>query len=73
MVYWRDIHRLFSGTGFLEQSAKLKQTRKSTEGWELALRINIAEDCRQRFMEKVTTIEDMEIRSTEALELLTKR
>jgi len=41
------------------------------EGWELAL--HIAEDCRQKFMEKVTTIEDMEIRSTEALELLTKR
>jgi hypothetical protein len=55
----------------LEQSAKGKRARKSTEGWELALRM--AEDCRQKFMEKVTTIEDMEIRSTEALELLTKR
>jgi hypothetical protein len=54
-----------------EQPAKGNRTRKSAEGWELALRI--AEECRQKFMEKVTTIEDMEIRSTEALELLTKR
>jgi hypothetical protein len=55
----------------LEQSAEGKRAGKSTEGWDLAL--NIAEDCRQKFMEKVTTIEDMEIKSTEALELLTKR
>ena len=41
------------------------------EGWELALRM--AEDCRQKLVEKVINIEDMEIRSTEALELLTKR
>ena len=52
----------------LGQSAK---GRPSTEGWELALRI--AEDCCQTFMKKVSTIEDMEIQSTEALELLTKR
>ena len=55
----------------LEQSAEGNWVRKSTEGWELAL--SIAEDCRQRFMEEVTTIEDMEVRSAEALELLTKR
>jgi hypothetical protein len=41
------------------------------EGWDLAL--NVAEECRKKFMEDVTTTEDMEIRSTEALELLTKR
>ena len=41
------------------------------EGWDLAL--NVAEDCRQKFMEKVTTIEEMEIKSTEALDLLTER
>jgi hypothetical protein len=52
----------------LGQSAK---GRPSTEGWEFAL--HIAEDCCQKFMEKVSTIEDMEIQSTEALELLTKR
>jgi len=51
-------------------SDKGKRAWKLTEGWELALRI--AEDCRRKFMQKVTTIEDMEIRSTEALELLTK-
>jgi hypothetical protein len=55
----------------LGQSIKGKRARKSTEGWELAL--NIAEDCRKKFMENVTAIEDMEVRSTEALELLTKR
>lgn len=55
----------------LEQSAKGKGARKSTEGWELAL--NIAEDCRKKFMENVTTIKDMEVRSTEAVELLNKR
>ncbi|KAI0286179.1 hypothetical protein BC826DRAFT_918404 [Russula brevipes] len=54
----------------LEQSAKEKRARKSTEGWELALRT--AEECRLKFMETVTTIEDMEVRSTEALDLLTK-
>jgi hypothetical protein len=55
----------------LEQSAKGKWARKSTEGWELAL--NIAEECRKKFMENATTIKDTEVRSTEALELLTKR
>lgn len=54
-----------------EQSAKGKRARELTEGWELAL--NIAEDCRKKFMENVTTIKDMEVKSTEALELLTKR
>lgn len=48
-------------------SAKGKQAQK---GWDLAL--NFAEDSRKKFMENVTTSEDMEIRSTEALELLTK-
>ncbi|KAF8496730.1 hypothetical protein F5888DRAFT_361236 [Russula emetica] len=38
----------------------------------LTVALNFAEDCRQKFMEKATTIEDMEIRSTEALELLTR-
>jgi hypothetical protein len=59
--YWQE----------LEQSAQGKRARKSTEGWELALRM--AEECRQKLSENVTTIEDMEIKSTEALELLTKR
>jgi flagellar biosynthesis/type III secretory pathway chaperone len=54
-----------------EQSAKGERARKLTEGWELAL--NIAGDCRKKFMENVTTIKDMEVKSTEALELLTKR
>ena len=40
---------------------------------ELELGLHIAEDCHQKFMEKATTIEDMEIKSTKALELLTKR
>ena len=55
----------------LGQSAKGKRERKSTEGWERAL--NFAEDCRKKFMENVTTVEDMEVKSTEALELLTQR
>jgi hypothetical protein len=55
----------------LEQSAEGNRAWNSTEDWELAL--NIAEDCRQKFMEEVTTIEHMEIRSVEAVELLTKR
>ena len=45
--------------------------QKSTEGWEHAL--NIAEDCRKKFMENVSTVKDMEVKSTEALELLTQR
>ncbi|KAI0298866.1 hypothetical protein BC826DRAFT_967215 [Russula brevipes] len=40
----------------------LEQAQKSIKGWELAL-CN-AEGCCQKFMEEVTTIEDMEIRST---------
>jgi hypothetical protein len=32
-----------------------------------------AEECCQKFTEKVTTIEQMETRSTEAVELLTER
>ena len=55
----------------LEQSATGLRARRSTEGWEPAL--NIAEDCRKKVMENVTAIEDMEVRSMEALELLTKR
>jgi hypothetical protein len=49
---------------------KEKLLQKSTDGWDLAL--DTAEDCRRKFMEKVTTIEEMEVKSTEALELLTK-
>jgi len=48
-----------------------KRGRKSTEGWELAL--HMAEECRQKFTEEVTSIKEMEIKSMEALELLTKR
>jgi hypothetical protein len=54
-----------------KQSAKGNQARLSTDGWEHAL--NIAEDCRKKFMENVTTIKDMEVKSTEALELLSTR
>jgi hypothetical protein len=59
--YWQD----------LGQSAKVKRARKSTEGWELALRMAV--ECREKLDEDVTNIEDMEIKSTEALELLAKR
>jgi hypothetical protein len=38
------------------------------EGWE-ELALSSAEDCRRKLKEKVTTIEDMEIRSAAALEL----
>ncbi|KAI0288566.1 hypothetical protein BC826DRAFT_971488 [Russula brevipes] len=54
-----------------DASEQEKWALKSRERWELALRT--ADECRLKFLETVTTIEDMEVRSTEALELLTKR
>jgi len=53
-----------------DASEQEKWALKSRERWELALRT--ADECRLKFLETVTTIEDMEVRSTEALELLTK-
>jgi hypothetical protein len=44
---------------------------KSTEQWELAL--NFAEQCLNKFLEPVLTVEDVEKQSREAIALLTKR
>jgi hypothetical protein len=45
--------------------------RKSTEQWELALAF--ANQCLNKFLEPVRTIEDVERQSCEAIGLLTKR
>jgi hypothetical protein len=71
-----EVHLKFMAvplTHFLQQptsSTKGKQ-RKPTDKWEIALRLAL--ECVEKLSKKVTSIEDMERNSAEALMLLATR